>query len=526
MRSIMQHRFSEVPSVQIPRSSFNRSHGVKTTFDAGYLVPILIDEVLPGDSFNVRVAGFARLSTPVYPIMDNMVMDTFFFFVPCRLVWDNFQRFMGERDPDPDSSIDYVVPVIDDGNNVGNETLWDYFGIPTKVAAAFDVNALPFRAYNKIWNDWFRDQNLQDSVKVGSTATKDDGPDDIADYVLLRRGKRHDYFTSCLPWLQKGDAVQLSLGSTAPIFGENVDFDAVANADNQIAVRDRQGSGYNLRSIWISGNISYGYNSNAGGTGELLADLESATASTVNELRQAVQVQRLLERDARSGTRYTEIVQSHFGVTSADSRLQRAEYLGGGSTPVIVKPIARTDSSPGVLGAMGVASFRSHGFSKSFTEHGYIIGLVNVRADLTYQEGLDRMWSRQTRYDFYWPSLAHLGEQAVLNKEIYIDAASIGDSSFEDVFGYQERFAEYRYKPSRITGKFRSNDAASLDAWHLGIEFGAQPTLDDTFIQDNPPLDRVIATPTEPHFIFDSYIQMECVRPMPMYSVPGFVDHF
>lgn len=532
MKSVMQHRFSEVPDIKIPRSSFNRSHGVKTTFDGGYLVPIMIDEALPGDTFKVRLHGFARLSTPKYPVMDNLFMDTFFFAVPNRLLWENWDRFMGERRPDPDTTISLTLPVIDDAINEANNTLFDYMGLPTLVnQAGLEFSALPFRAYNLIWNEWFRDQNLQDSVTWGNAANGDDGPDNIADYVLLKRNKRPDYFTSALPWLQKGDAVELSLGTTAPIFGDNMDWDNGNDNANWPQVHDAAGSA-NLRLIKHDGggNTSvYGGNA-ASGTGELLVDLGSATASTVNELRQAIQVQRILERDARAGSRYTEIIESHFGVKSPDGRQQRPEYLGGGSTPVIVKPIADTASGAGAgtgeLGAYAVAGFNNHGFTKSFTEHCTIIGLVNVRADLTYQEGMDRMWSRSTRYDFYWPSLAHLGEQAILNKEIYVDAADLLAGTTDDVFGYQERYAEYRYKKSMITGMFRSNDAASLDAWHLGIEFGATPTLDDTFCPDSPPIDRVIVTPAEPHFIFDGYCQMECVRPMPVYSVPGLIDHF
>lgn len=527
MKSVMKHRFSEVPTVAIPRSTFDRSHGFKTTFDAGYLVPCFLDEALPGDTFQLNLTGFARLATPIYPIMDNMRMETFFFAVPYRLIWENWQRFCGERDPDPDSSIDFTIPVIDDLQNPDNMTLWDYFGLPTKVNAIYEFSALPARAYNLIYNEWFRDQNLQDSV----TVNRDDGPDSEGDYELLRRGKRHDYFTSCLPFLQKGDAVLLSLGESAPITG----FGAQNQAWNTGPL-----ASYETDGVGTASYAKYKYTTSASVNDSMLmeedpdntgypnvrANLSEAIGPTVNELREAIQVQRLLERDARSGTRYTEIVRSHFGVTSADSRLQRPEYLGGGSTPVIITPIARTDSAPGELGALGVASFKNHGFIKSFTEHCLVIGLVNVRADLTYQEGLDRMWTRSTRYDFYWPTLAHLGEQAVLNKEIYIDAATIGSGASEDVFGYQERYAEYRYKPSKITGKFRSNDAASLDAWHLGIEFGALPTLDDTFIEDDPPVDRIIATPTEPHFIYDSYINLKCARPMPVYSVPGLVDHF
>lgn len=525
MKSVMKHRFSEIPNVDIPRSTFDRSSGYKTTFDAGYLVPIFIDEALPSDTFKCSLTGFARLATPVFPIMDNMVMETFFFAVPYRLVWENWKKFMGER-ANPGDSIDYTIPIIDDLNNAANESIYDYFGLPTKVAADLEVSALPFRAYNLIWNEWFRDQNLQDSVDVETG----DGPDSDADYSLLRRGKRHDYFTSCLPWPQKGDAVQLSLGSEAPLVGIGVSDASPSWIGVAADMREYGGPG-------AASGITREYDDYTGGVyiergvddpshPRAFADLSSATAGTVNELRQAIQVQRLLEKDARAGTRYIEILKSHFGVTSPDARVQRPEYLGGGRSPVIISPVARTDSAPGQLGAIGVATLKNHGFIKSFTEHCIIIGLVNVRADLTYQEGLERMWSRQTRYDFYWPTLAHLGEQAVLNKEIYVDAASIGDGSIDDVFGYQERFAEYRYKPSRISGKFRSNDAASLDAWHLGIEFGAQPTLDDTFIEDNPPVDRVIATPTEPHFIYDSYVELYCTRPMPTYSIPGLIDHF
>lgn len=521
MRSVMNHRFSEAPNVSVPRSMFNRSHGFKTTFDAGYLVPVFLDmDVLPGDTIKLNMTGFARLSTPIYPVMDNMFMETFFFAVPYRLLWSNWQKFCGEQ-VDPGDSIDYTIPVITNMSNADNQTIWDYMGLPTKVGSAYEFSALPFRAYNLIWNEWFRDENLQDSV----AKNQGNGPDGQADYTLLRRGKRHDYFTSCLPWTQKSEDVIMAIGDYAPIFAQNVDWDGVDDADNRIQVRDAQGAAANLMMLETDSTRLHG-GTGASGTGELFADLTEAQGGTVNELRQAFQVQRLLEKDARSGTRYIEILKSHFGVTSPDARVQRPEYLGGGRTPVNFSAVAKTNDNAGQLSAIGTAAFGGHGFVKSFTEHCVVIGLINVRADLTYQEGLDRGWSRQTRYDFYWPTLAHLGEQAVLNKEIYIDATTIADGSMDDVFGYQERWAEYRYKPSRITGKFRSNDAASLDAWHLGIEFGAQPTLDDTFIQDNPPIDRVIATPTEPHFIFDSYFNYIHTRPLPTYSTPGFIDHF
>jgi hypothetical protein len=520
MRSVMKHNFSEVPNITIPRSVFNRSKGYKTTFDAGYLIPFLIEEIYPADSVKCNVTGFARLSTPIYPIMDNMKLKTFFFFVPHRLVWDNWQKFMGEQ-IDPGDSTDYTIPVLN-VNDAQNETIYDYAGIPTKVAADLEVSALPFRGMYKIYNEWFRDQNLIDSLDVDT----DDGPDLQADYELFRRCKEHDYFTSALPWVQKDTAdVLVPIGSEAPIFGANMDFDDVEDADNYMQVADQQGANSNLRQVWQGLNGVYGRNQGQG-DGALMADLSQATGGTVNALRLAFQTQKILERDARSGSRYIEIVKSHFGVNSPDARLQRPEYLGGGTTPVNISPVAQTDTNVGALGAMGTVAFSNHGFTKSFCEHGYVIGFMQVSADLTYQEGLERHWSRQTKFDFYFPSLANLGEQAILNKEIYVDATDIGNGTIDDVFGYQERFAELRYGKSLITGKLRSNDANSLDAWHLGIEFGDTPTLDADFIKDNPPVDRVIAVPSEPHFIFDSYISMIHTRALPVYGVPGLIDHF
>lgn len=515
-KSVMQHRFANVPSVEVPRSTFDRSAGYKCTFDAGYLVPVFIDIAVPGDTMKLNMAGFTRLSTPTYPIMDNMFLSTFFFAVPIRLIWDNFVKMMGEQ-VDPGDSIDYSVPEVTI-TNAQNESLWDYFGLPTKLSSGYDIGNLFGRSYNLIWNTWFRDQNLQDSVVVD----KDDGPDTMGDYVLLRRGKRHDYFTSALPWLQKGDAVQLALGDTAPIIPDATGYPTwdYSNQTNKILSSVASSNDVQTETA-PSGTATIEWN-----TPGLEADLANATASTVNELRQAIQVQRLLERDARSGTRYIEIIHSHFGVTSDDSRLQRPEYLGGGITPVNITAVARTDSSPGALGALGTSAFRGHGFVKSFTEHCVVMGIACVNADLTYQEGIDKMHLYSSRYDFYWPVLANLGEQAIQNQEIYLDDTTLGNSTYTNTFGYQERYAEMRYRKSLVCGKFRSNDAASLDAWHLGIEFGSLPTLDATFIQENPPVDRVIVTPTEPHFLFDSYINLMHTRPMPVYSVPGLIDHF
>ncbi|QXP07879.1 MAG: major capsid protein [Arizlama microvirus] len=520
-----QHRFSEVPQAEIPRSRFDRTHGIKTTLDAGYLVPVFWDLAVPGDSFNLRSTLFGRLATPLHPFMDNAFLETFFFAVPIRLIWDNFQRFMGEQ-PNPDDSTDFLMPTITSptvGGGYQEGTIYDKFGYPTLVPN-LTHNILKLRSYNLIWNEWFRDQNLQDSVPV----PRDDGPDDVADYVLLRRGKRHDYFTSCLPWPQKGPAVDLPLGSVAPIVSTGAVPSFSSAADTNKTLRLNSSIGLATTPGPAGDNAAW-----FGNVTGLEADLSDATAATINQLRQAFQIQRLLERDARGGTRYIEIIRSHFGVTSPDARLQRPEFLGGGSSRINVSAVPQTsstDSEPtpqGNLAAFGTVSANGHGFTKSFTEHTMVIGLVSIRADLNYQQGLDRFDSISTRYDLYWPSLSHLGEQAVLNKEIYAQNDSItGALGNEGVFGYQERYAEYRYKPGVITGQFRSNFAQSLDTWHLAQDFDALPSLNDEFIVENPPFDRIIAVPSFPHLILDGYMKYHCARPMPVYSVPGLIDHF
>lgn len=534
------YTFSVVPRADIPRSVFKRDHGHKTTMNANMLVPIYVDEALPGDTFTLSLQLFARLATPIVPIMDNLYADVFFFAVPNRILWTHWVNMMGEQ-ANPGDSTSYTVPQVNVPASAGVGTIWDYFGLPTGLANFYTVNALPLRAYNKIWNRWFRDQNLQSSVaeNVG------DGPDVSADYAIKSRGKRHDYFTSCLPWPQKFTAPTLALSGFATVSGQSSRL--LSGGQTPVTAFYKTGGATPASNASMSFGATagqmYGAGSGASGQvdsiyfGNLAADMSTATGFTINAMRQAFQIQKMLERDARGGTRYPEKILAHFGVTNPDMRMQYPEYLGGGTIPIMINPVAQTgviqrdnagapitNSTPqGNLAGFGVASGHANGFTKSFTEHMTLLGLLQIRGDITYQQGLRKMWSRSTQYDFYWPALSHLGEQAVLQGEIYYSAVANSDAI---VFGYQERWAEYRYFPSIITGQFRSTYTTPLDVWHLAQKFTVAPTLGDTFIQDNPPISRIVAVPSYPQFLVDMFFQIKSARPMPLFSVPGLIDHF
>ena len=529
--SAHQHKFSEVPHADIQRSTFDRTHGLKTTFNAGQLIPVYVDEALPGDTFSCNMTAFSRLATPIHPTMDNAFMDSHFFAIPVRLVWDDFEEFMGETktykapgatrlDGTPDFTVAAPIPptITAGGSGEAEFSLADYFGIPTK-QANLEFSALWHRAYTLVWNDWFRDENLQ-APKTISTAS---GADSTT-YELLNRGKKHDYFTSALPWPQKGADVTIPLGTSAPVTGIGVLSTATYDPYDRV-VRETDGTGtvtYDA-SKDTTNNTYIEEDPNNLGYPNIRADLTDATAATINQLRLAFATQKFLEIQARGGSRYIEVIKNHFNVTSPDARLQRPEYLGGGSSPVNISPVAQTSSTDattpqGNLSAIGTTVLSGHSFTKSFTEHTIVIGLVSVRTDLTYQQGLNRMFSRETIYDYYWPTLSTIGEQAVKNKEIYAQ----GTADDELTFGYQERYAEYRYKPSSVTGKFRSNATGTLESWHYAQEYASLPLLGDSWIQvTDTNVQRTLAVESEPQFIFDSLFKLRCTRPMPVNSIPG-----
>lgn len=572
------HRFSDAPAMYMKRTKFDRSHVYKTTFNSGKLIPVFVDEVLPGDTARMSVNYFARLATPIKPIMDNIYLDWFFFFVPNRLVWEHWQNFCFEQE-DPDDDTDYVIPTVSATGNSENAyvgSLWDYFGLPVNTSGNLSgISALPFRGVYLIWNEWFRDENLQKSVKIQKGDTNEvlnsarsseqpswvftSGISIFPGLACPPRGKRHDYFTSALPWTQKGPGVSIGLAGTASIVdptpgtgyllhSTDTELAAVtaycgevsssggrriASGTNSISF-DRYGSTSSYSGIGgFAGNTSSPVTVSAQAASTYLGndsyvDLDTSSMFTINSLRTAFQMQKFYERLARGGSRYTEVLRSFFGVVSPDARLQRPEFLGSFTKMVNVNPIAQTSatdttSPQGNLSAYGVTAAKFHGFTKSFVEHGYVFGFVCARADLTYQQGINKMWLRSTVYDFYWPTFAHLGEQAIELREIYAQ----GSEADTTVFGYQERYAEYRYKPSQITGKFRSSVVnGSLDMWHLSQFFKNAPTLNEEFITENPPIKRIIAVQDEPEFLLDIGFRYTTVRPMPMFGTPGLVDHF
>lgn len=536
MKSVMDHSFSRAPNLEAQRSSFNRSNGVKTTIDCNRLTPIENWHVISGDTMNLRCSIFGRMNTPLYPLMDNLWADIHFFFVPYRQLWSNWRSFMGETtekyDPqDPPDHTDHTIPQV--SGLVEEGSLSDYFGYP--INQTVSVSAFNHRAYWHIFNEWYRDQSLIDpqlwtNSDTTTTLNAGSGSNHYQFDTLAKRAKGHDYFTSCLPFLQKGEPISLPLGTSAPIVGIDEDI-TLTTESGRSGTLSSYNSGVNLQGAENGSTSDLRWNN----TG-LEVDLSTATSATINELRQAMKIQHLMEVNARSGSRYPELIKAHFGVDFQDVTY-RPEYLGGTKGYVSMSEVPHTTNgedadgnakAAGELSAAGAFKIDGAGFTKSFTEHGVVMAMLSVKSDLTYQQGIEREALRETRFDYYFPSLAHLGEQAVLNKEIYYkdsmpDTNATGTGK-EDVFGYQERWAEMRYKNSKITGKMRSDATGSLDVWHLSQDFNQCPKLNKDFIESAMPIDRVVAFPDEPDFHVDSYFKCIHTRPMPVYSIPSVME--
>lgn len=504
------------PAIRHSRSVFNLSKTIKTTFDAGKLIPLWVQEALPGDTFRARLNALVRLATPIHPVMDNIFLDVHFWLCPIRQLWENAEKFFGEQ-RSPGDSTDFLIPQIDlNGMTDESKELADYMNLPVQqITGSRTVNVLPFRMYYRVWNEHYRDANLQNE-RPHATG---DGPDQ--GYVVLRRGKRHDYFTSALPFQQRGPAVPLALGGTAPIF-TSIDTLRVNNAT------PHDGTARTLTGVEPGFNNQFG--TAASGSAGLFADLGAATAATIAQFRESVAIQQVLERDARGGVRYPEQLVSRFGVVDPQLMvLQRPEYIGGGSQMVAISPVPQTTPKPesgtnqtvqGNLAAVGTAMINGNiGFTKSTTEHSYIMMIISARADLNYQQGIERFWLRKERFDFYTPELAQISEQPIYNAEIYAD----GTAADLEVWGYNGAYDDYRTSVSNISGRFRSKpvSGATLHAWHLAQEFASRPALNDAFIQDNPPIDRIIAVQDEPQFILDAYLDVRAARILPLLGIPG-----
>lgn len=517
------NRFATVQPNSLPRSAFDMSHSHSTTIDSGILYPLWTEEVLPADTITFTPSFLARLTTAIVPYMTAVHLDWQVFYCPTRILWDNFTKMMGVRDSPGDHN-DYEIPYFDDVQWQEN-SLSDYLTLP--VGVPIRSTSLYHRLYNLIWREWYRDANLQDDIVVDS----DNGPDGPADYTLLRRGKRKDYFSGSLPFSQRGEPVTAPIGGQAPVISNNfpIQFKEQGDATDRLFQSDGS-QGFKSDTNWAFSDTNLNFGSNTG----LVADLDAGTNISINELRTAVSLQQMLERDARGGGRWNELVFAHWNQHTDDQRLMRPELLSVGSMTINPTPVAQTtqdldvgaaDTPLGNLAAYVVGQGQGGGFTKSFQEHGLCMMLVSIRADLVYQQGLERRFSRRTREDHFWPDLSALGEQAVLSQEIFADGTGDPEDNTGDyeIWGYQPRYEEYRHRQNKITGTMRSSHSLSLDIWHLGQDFLTRPVLNAAYIEENPPVDRVIVVQDEPQWRLDCFFKQRHVRAMPKFGTPGLL---